>query len=279
MSASESDIESRAGQAVARRYRAPAATFQHWNDTLEILISHRSIRRYTVDPLPEGSLDLLVAAAQSASTSSNLQTWSVVAVEDAERKNRLAALAGNQRCIERCPTFLVWLCDLDRMLDMSAKMSRPVIGPHYLEMMLVGVIDATLAAQNAMVAAESLGLGAVYIGGIRNHPQQVAAELCLPSNVFAAFGMCVGVPDPKFSTDVKPRLPPRAVLHHEQYDLSQRHAAIDEYVPRLEEFQREQGMPVASWIDLVLKRVVDEEALHGRDRLSSELWEMGFKML
>src|SRR5580658_6897968 len=63
-----------------------------WNDVLATILSHRSVRAYAARPLPGGTLDLLIAAAQSASTSSNLQTWSVVAVENPERKDRLSEL-------------------------------------------------------------------------------------------------------------------------------------------------------------------------------------------
>jgi len=74
-----------------------------WNDSLTALISHRSIRSYLSDPLPEGTLELLIAAAQSASTSSNLQAWSVVAVEDQQRQEELSKLAGNQAHIKQVP--------------------------------------------------------------------------------------------------------------------------------------------------------------------------------
>jgi hypothetical protein len=87
-----------------------------WSDTLATLLSHRSIRAYLPDALPPGTLEVLIAAAQSASTSSNLQTWSVVAVEDANRKEELSKLTNNQAHIRQSPLFLVWLADLARAL-------------------------------------------------------------------------------------------------------------------------------------------------------------------
>ncbi|WP_316436649.1 nitroreductase family protein [Leptolyngbya sp. NK1-12] len=71
-----------------------------WNDSLTTLLSHRSVRAYRPDPLPAGTLEILIAAAQSASTSSNLQTWSVIAVEEAARKQRLSQLANHQSYIQ-----------------------------------------------------------------------------------------------------------------------------------------------------------------------------------
>ncbi len=92
---------------------------QRWNDTLAVLLAHRSVRAYLPDVLPPQTLEILVAAAQSASTSSNLQTWSVVAVKDPVRKDTLAQLAGNQAHIRQCPLFLIWLADLARLHQLA----------------------------------------------------------------------------------------------------------------------------------------------------------------
>ncbi|XXT12496.1 nitroreductase family protein [Sorangium sp. So ce367] len=80
----------------------PAPRFAQWNEVIEALLGHRSVRRYAPKPLPEGTLELLVAAAQSAPSSSNLQLWSVLSVEDAERRRRLSELAGGQAHIRAC---------------------------------------------------------------------------------------------------------------------------------------------------------------------------------
>jgi nitroreductase len=132
-----------------------------WNAVLETIVNHRSVRGFLSDPLPEGTLDLLIAAAQSASTSSNLQLWSVVAVEEPAHKARLATLAGDQQFIRDAPLLLVWLADLARIDAIAAERQQTVEGTQYLEEFIVGIVDAALAAQSALIAAESLGLGAV----------------------------------------------------------------------------------------------------------------------
>ncbi|HKD74790.1 MAG TPA: nitroreductase family protein, partial [Ktedonobacterales bacterium] len=162
---------------------------------METILNHRSVRAFLPRALPEGTLDLLIAAAQSASTSSNLQFWSVVAVQEAERKSRLAELAGQQQFIRDAPLLLVWLADLSRLDRIAGERQAQVEGTNYLEAFIVGIVDAALAAQSALIAAESLGLGAVYIGAMRNLPERVAEELKLPPHVFAVFGMSVGYPD------------------------------------------------------------------------------------
>jgi nitroreductase len=251
-----------------------------WNDSLSTLLSHRSIRAYLSNPLPSGMLEVLVAAAQSAATSSNLQTWSVVAVEDVERKEQLSQLAGNQAHIRQCPLFLVWLADLARLSYVAESRGLSHEGLNYLEMFVTATIDAALAAQNAAVAAESLGLGTVYIGGIRNHPEEVAATIGLPPHVFAVFGMCVGYPDPDRATAVKPRLPQQAVLHRETYKLAEQDEAIAHYNEVMKAFYTSQQMNVpGDWSEHSAQRVATGASLSGRDRLREALNNLGFPLL
>ncbi len=261
-----------------RRHRAPAAPPPGWNDVLATLFAHRSVRHFRPDPLPPGTLELLVAAAQSASTSSNLQLWSVVAVEEPARKARLAQLAGQQAFIDRAPLLLVWLADLHRLEALAAARGAAVEGTQYLEEFVVGVVDAALAAQNAMTAAESLGLGGVYVGAMRNLPEQVAAELELPPHVFAVFGMAIGWPDLAAGSDIKPRLPIGVVLHREQYRTASDAEAIAGYDETLRSFQREQGMREIHWTTQCIARVKDAGALRGRDRLRAALTALGFAL-
>lgn len=249
------------------------------NETIANLLNHRSVRAYSSQPLPPETLETLVAAAQSAATSSNLQVWSLVAVQDQGRKDRLAALAGNQAHISACPLFLVWIADLSRLQTLGDKNQKAYDGLNYFEMMMVATIDSALAAQNAAVAAESLGLGTVYIGGIRNKPEEVAKELGLPPRSFATFGMCVGYPDPAQPTGIKPRLPQASVLHHEQYDASIHAKIIDDYNASMNTFSVEQGMKTShSWELQSLHRVRGPESLSGRDRLVTALHNLGLEM-
>jgi Nitroreductase family len=148
----------------------------------------------------------------------------------------------------QAPLFLVWLIDLNRLTKLAEERGEHAGALDYLESFLLGAVDATLAAQNAVVALESLGLGAVYIGGIRNKPAEQAAELNLPPQVFALFGVVVGKPDPATPASVKPRLPQQAVLFHKQDEWGAvQHEAVAAYNPRIREFQREQGMPEQNW--------------------------------
>jgi nitroreductase len=250
-----------------------------WSETLELLLNHRSVRAYAPDSLPAGTLEAMVVAAQSASSSSNLQAWSVIAVEEQARKTRLAQLAGNQAHIRDCPLFLVWLADLARLARVAARRDIPSAALDYTEMFILSVIDAALAAQNAVVAAEALGLGVVYIGAIRNHPLDVAAELQLPPRIFPVFGLCVGVPDETRPADIKPRLPQHAVLHRETYAANQQDAAVDRYNQVMTPFYSEQQMRVnGDWAQHSARRVAGPQSLSGRDTIREALRHLGFDL-
>jgi nitroreductase len=260
-----------------RREDSPKAA--QWNAMLDLMLAHRSHRNFLPDKLPEGALESIVAAAQSASTSSNLQVWSVVAVEDQERKNRLADLAGGQQHIRDCAVFLVWLADLARLEKLGQEKGRSAAALPYLELFLTGAVDAALASQNAVNALESLGLGCCYIGAMRNKPEEVSKELNLPPKVFAVFGMAVGWPDPAANAAVKPRLGQGAVLHREQYAWGEaQREAIETLDAKFRDFQKEQGLPEQGWIRQVLSRVRGPDAMSGRHRLKEALHALGFDL-
>lgn len=226
--------------------------------------------------LPPGTVETLVASAQSASTSSNLQTWSVIAVEDPERKARLSVLAGSQKHIVEAPLFLVWVADLSLLQLIAESMNVAAESLNYVEYLIMAVVDATLAAQNAFIALESLGLGGVYIGAIRNNTQLVAAELSLPSKAFPVFGLTVGFPDPSIVTDIKPRLPQAAVLHREQYSAAAIPAAVAEYDSLMRQFQAKQKLETVDWSRQAIDRI---RLLTGRDHLAEDLHKLGFPLL
>lgn len=255
---------------------APAAAIV--NDVTALLLGHRSVRAFLPDALPDGTIETVVAAAQSASTSSNLQAWSVVAVEDVARKGQLASLAGNQDFIRQAPLFLVWLADFARLHRLADAQEATVDGAAYTEAFILGVVDAALAAQNAVVALESLGLGAVYVGAVRNHPEEIAQALSLPGHVFPVFGLAVGWPDPTRLASIKPRLPQRAVLHRETYDAGPQADAASGYDTTLEAFWRTQGLGHPPWTRQVVNRLRNSEALHGRDRIRDVLNRLGFPL-
>lgn len=258
----------------------PAIGVDAFNPVLQTLLSHRSVRAFLPDALPAVTLELLMAAAQSAPSSSNLQVWSAVAVQDAQRKERLAALVGNQKQVGAAPLFLAWLVDLSRLKRSALARDCQLDGLDYLDTFLMGVIDAALAAQNVVNAAESLGLGTVYIGALRNQPEGVAAELGIApgAGVYPVFGLCIGYPDPARRAAVKPRLPQSAVLYRERYTPAPVEQEIGSYDDTMRAFYAAQGLPVQAWSEHSLARLRSADDLKGRHRLRQALAALGFDL-
>jgi len=267
-------------QLIAARYgdtSLPATAA--WSPVVEHLLGHRSIRTYLPDPVNDDQLAAIIAAAQSASSSSNLQAWSVVAVRDPARKAKLAELAAEQSFVAEAPLLLVWIADLARLERLTEMTQRPDGALDYLEAFLVGAIDAALAAQNAATAAESLGLGVCFIGSIRDKPLEVAELLDLPPKTVAVFGMCMGKPDPARPASIKPRLPQSVVLHHEQYSLDAQVPGIEAYNTAMVQFYEQQKMNVrGTWAVHSSKRIAGPETLSGRDKLVDFLRTRGFAL-
>ncbi len=196
------------------------------NSTLDLIHRHASVRHYKPDPVPASIIETIVAAGQRASTSSNLQTYSVIAVTTSQALQRLSVLCGNQEHISQAPVFLAWCADLAR-LDLVCRMRGYTQVTGYVENFLVAATDTVIAAQNTALAAESLGLGICYIGSLRNDPQAVIDLLGLPPLTFPVTGMTIGWPEN--TNGVKPRLPLKAILHWEHYKNQYQEESLKEY--------------------------------------------------
>ncbi|MEW4371157.1 oxygen-insensitive NADPH nitroreductase [Paenibacillus kandeliae] len=243
------------------------------NETINLLMNHRSIRSYKPDAVTDEQLEAIVAAGQMASSSSNVQAYSVIAVRDPERKSKLAELAGNQRYIDECPVFLVWCADLYR-LEHAVQEHLPEQESYVdaVENFIVATADVTLAAQNAAVAAESLGLGVVYIGGIRTKIEEVSELLGLPELTYPIYGMCLGYPNQE--PGIRPRLPLKAVLHHESYQTDTTLEAVKEYDETMVNYlsERTGGAKTEPWSKLMAQKI----ATPSRMQLKEFLEKKGF---
>ncbi len=266
--------------ALARRYGAQAIPAAGpWNEVIATMLDHRSVRGYKPDPLPAGALETLIAAAQSAATSSNMQWWSAIAITDPAKKKVLAEIAGNQKHIEQCPLFICWVADMARNQRVSDATKTDFETMPWLETFMVACIDAALAAQNAVVAAQSIGLGTVYIGAMRNDPIKVAELLGLPPQSFVVFGLCVGhAADDKAAGEVKPRLPQSVVLHHERYDATKEAALRATYDAEMAKFSARHELQAATWTQRVLNRLGPLKSMNGRETIRASLKKLGFEI-
>jgi len=217
----------------------------------ELLRAHASVRDFTDDAVDDGLLARCVASAQCAATSSNVQAYSLLRVRDPERRARLAELCGGQPQVERAGFFGVLCGDLRRDALLAGDAGGELVAN--LEAFLLATIDATLFAQNLVVALEGEGLGTCYIGGLRNRVDEVDELLELPRLVLPLFGLCAGRPRTRNAT--KPRLAVDAVLFDGRYpddDALRAHAR--EYDARMEPHFAARGKPHWSWTGQIARK-------------------------
>jgi FMN reductase (NADPH) len=196
------------------------------NELLAFLNSHASVRTFTDQEItPEQERDIIVTAQRSP-TSSNIHAYSVISIRDSKMKEELAYLTGGQQHVSDCSLFLVFCGDLYRLNRLNSERGYRFNG-EFTESFLVAVVDATLVASRALLAAQAFGLGGVMVGGIRNHPEEVSNFLELPELVFPIMGMSLGVPQNE--ARIKPRLPVEAVCFREKYSDSDPTDSIAEY--------------------------------------------------
>jgi len=184
------------------------------NPIIDVLTSHRSVRQFSDRPVEESTFKTIVSAAQCAATSSHAQAYTIIRVRKKEIRKQIADLAGPQIWIEKAPVFLIFCADLVR-LESACTFQNVTAEKGWAEQFIVATVDTALLAQNLMVAAESVGLGGVFIGGIRNDPDKVCELLEIPDNAYPVFGMCLGFPD--HPPGIKPRLPIDLILKEETF--------------------------------------------------------------
>lgn len=216
------------------------------NPTIELLKSHRSIRKFQDQPLPEGKLEELIRAGQSAATSNQVQAYTIVRVTKPENRETLAELAGGQPWIKACSEFLVFCGDMKRATEAADRAGADVVSG-MTEQLVVASVDVALMAQNVATAAESENLGICFIGGLRNNPQQVSELLKLPEHVFPVFGMCIGYPD--HNPEVKPRLSVDTILKQDYYDDSRDKEQVDAFDNTMHQYylERTGGKKDSTW--------------------------------
>ena len=182
-------------------------------ETIKLMKAHTSVRRFKEQALPQEDLTEILTAAQMASSWKNFQSYSVIVVRSQEKKDALYELVP-QEAIRQSAVFLLFVGDLNRA-EKGAQLHTDNFQPQGVEGLLISSVDAALAGQNALLAAESLGYGGVIIGLVRYKSEEVAELFNLPDYTYPVFGMALGVPNQNHP--VKPRLPLEAVVFKESY--------------------------------------------------------------
>ena len=243
---------------------------------IAVMMAHRSVRSFADRPLPDGLLERLVAAGQAASTSSYMQTASIVAVERPETRRKLATIA-RQDFGAGAPTILCCVADLARATRGGEATGEDLFAVPMLDNFVAACTDCAIFAQNVALAAQSCGLGICYIGNLRNEPVEIARMLGLPPRSVALFGLCLGY-EAGAPTGQRPRLPQPVVLHRETYRTDPEAALLDDYDDRVADHEEEQGRPRITWRGRHPMRFASYDYLSGREHLRAQLAALGLPL-
>ena len=216
----DSELTARFGEGTTLTGELPESSI------LRRMLMRRTHRRYTDRPVSAPLVQLLLAAAFSASSKSDFQQASVVTVADPARRQRLAALVPDMPWIGTAPVFLVFCGDARRLERLGELRGHPA-DQGRLEGFFNAAVDTALVLQSFILAAEEIGLGCCPISVLRDHPVEVAAILALPDRVFPVAGLCLGYP--AASGHISMRLPLAVTMHAERYDDSGLAEAVEAY--------------------------------------------------
>ncbi len=181
---------------------------------LDTLFNHRSIRKYKPDPVPEDVLVNILAAGVRASTTGNMQVYSIVVTKDSELKKQLWEAHFKQDMVLQAPVVLTFCADFNRFSKWCEwRKAHP--GYRNFLSFFTAAIDALLAAQNVALAAEDHGLGICYLGTTTYMAEKIIEILDLPELVVPVTTLVTGYPDE--SPGLTDRLPLEGVVHQEIY--------------------------------------------------------------
>jgi FMN reductase [NAD(P)H] len=185
------------------------------NQTLKLLLERASCRNFADRKVPAAVLDYVLEAGIHAPTGGNLQPYSIIKIEEDERRRRLAELCGSQPWIEKAPVSLLFCIDW-RRLERWAKLEiAPFTATSSFRHFWISFQDTVICAQNICTAADSLGLGSVYIGTVIECFRELRDMLHLPNGVFPVVLLCLGYPEAK--PEPRRKLDASVIVHHETY--------------------------------------------------------------
>ncbi len=214
------DLQDRFGPAAPTNASGPENAF------LRQVLRRRTQRAYDTRPVAPELVRLLCLTALSASAKSDFQQASIIEVTDPARRTAIAAPFPDMPWIGSAPAFLVFCGDARRLERINTLRGHPQSNGN-LEGFFNATVDAALALQTCILAAESVGLGCCPISVLRNHVDVVGAALCLPDKVFPVAGLCLGWPGR--DAYISMRLPPALTLHRDRYDDRRLPKLIDAY--------------------------------------------------
>lgn len=226
------------------------------NAIIEHMKQHRSIRKYKDQDVSDSDLNMILEAGISASSSGNMQSYSIIVTKNKEIKEKMYDAHFQQSMLMDAPVFLTFCADFNRMRLWLADSKAPMNFDNFMSFMIAS-IDAILVSQNVALAAESLGLGVCYMGTTLASCEEIGTVLGCPSHVVPVVGFSLGYPDE--APAERKRLPLRALIHNEVYQDYSVQEIRDIYKQReVEGFKRYMENPELK--ELILKSEVENLA-------------------
>lgn len=201
---------------------------------LEVLKEHRTYRNFDENyQITDDELQNILQASRQAPSWMNGQMYSIIVVRDREIREKMVALNPGNPHMLHSSVFLVFVADLKRTKKVAEHYGVDYPINEGLDPLITAVTDAALALENAVIATEALGLGAVVVGSIRKDIAEVSELLNLPEYVLPIAGLSIGKPNVEMRS--KPRLPEEAVIHHDTYQ-DYDYQLIEDYDDTMEKF-------------------------------------------
>lgn len=235
----------------------------------DTLLNHRSIRKYTPDPIPHEILEYILEAGTRASTTGNMQVYSIISTTEQSIKEELSPCHFNQSMVKEAPVVLTFCADFNRFNKWCRLRGAEPGYDNFLSFM-TAAIDALLVAQNVCVAAEDAGLGICYLGTTTYMAGRIIEILELPKGVVPVTTVTLGYPDE--SPELTDRLPLEAVIHHEKY-TDYADSDVDKYYHKKElittyqEFVKENNKPSLAHVFTDIRYKKDDNVLFSKTLL------------
>lgn len=242
---------------------------------LRSILERRSIRRFTKRPVSEKLLKLIVRAGQRAPTSCGAQFYSFIEIKDLKKRRAIIALLGKNQTLESASVWIFICCDVARPLKLFEALNTDCyLGE--VTGLLHSVIDASLAAQNMVVAAENLGLGSVFTIYHWKALTEISKLLNLPSRTLPLLLLCIGYPDEK--PPLRPRWKIDIVLHSNRYIPPTVKTMLSDYrranqiLVNMKYFRRDVGSLSENWE----RKFASREMILREKKLRMEMQKLGF---
>ncbi len=200
------------------------------NKTIKTQLNHTSIRKFKDKEVDQKTLNTLFEVANQTSSSVAMQSYSIIRVTDKEKRKKISQVC-NQAYVETAPELVIFLVDVFRNAKISEEMGEDLPNKRDMDRFTQGFTDGAIACQNMVVAIESLGMGAVYLGSILNDSKAIIEILDLPQLTFPIVGLAFGYPDQE--PQLKPRMDISLKVFENSYKIQ------DNYLESIKDYDEE----------------------------------------